>query len=112
MSDGFFYAGVCVLCAAIVCSLFPLWRSATLSPDSIERRVYWSGSALAVLLIFMSQLPGWRAGLFVSGGVLLAVLAIAVNWTSHLKINGKVYALAASRRGPDRPPALSNDALN
>lgn len=93
----------------VVGGWFPLWKSARLSPDSIQRRVFWSCCTAAVLLCFLGALPDWRSSLFVSGCTAVAMTAIAFYWTNHLKIGGRVYAAFPSNRRPDRPPALSKD---
>ena len=92
--------------AAAIFSSFPLWKSATLSPDSIERRVWWSCCAAATVLMFFSQLPDWRSGLFVSIMAAVALFFVAGFWTNFIKINGRVYGAFTYNR-PDRPPALA-----
>ena len=87
----------------------PLWKSATLSPDSIERRVYWPCSAVVVIVGFVAQLPYWPGALFVGGCSALALTCIAFYWTNHIKIDGRVFAAFAHNRRPDRPPALSRE---
>lgn len=101
--------GVVSLVLGTVLSLSPLWKSATLSPDCIQRRVFWTGSALAVVLFFLASLPNWRSGLFVSVATAVAIGAIAFKSTNHIKINGRIYAMPPSKRAPDRPPALAPD---
>ena len=88
---------------------FPLWKSARLSPDSIQRRVYWTCSTLAALFCFLAELPDLQAGLFIGTGVGLTLVAIALYWTNHVKVRGRVYSALPSNRRPDRPPALSKD---
>ena len=102
--------GLVALAAGVILSMFPLWKSATLSPDSIERRVYWTGTTIAVLLFSLSALPNWRTGLFVFFGGSLAILAISFMATKHIKINGRISARSATLRTPDRPPALTRDS--
>lgn len=92
-----------------VLSWFPLWKSATLSPDSIRRRVYWIGCGVAVLAMFLSAVPDWPSAVFASGATALALVVLAWRWTNHLKINGRVWAASAADRRPDRPPALAGD---
>lgn len=104
-----FWIGIAVIAAATICSMFPLWRSATLSPDSIERRVYWMGSTLGVLMLFLSQLPDWRSACILTVAIGLGLVAIAFNWTNHIKIGGRIYAAFNNSRKPDRPPALRSD---
>lgn len=45
MSSVFFWAGIALMGLGTLAGSFPLWKSATLSPDSIQRRVYWVGSS-------------------------------------------------------------------
>ncbi|CAJ1509010.1 hypothetical protein [[Mycobacterium] burgundiense] len=100
------YLGIAALVLGGVLSTFPLWKSATLSPDSIERRVYWTSTTLAILLFFLSALPNWRAGLFVSVAAASVVVAVALRWTNHVKVGGRIYGTRRNR-GADRPPALA-----
>ena len=86
----------------------PLWKSRRLSPDSIQRRTYWLCCALVVVFGFASQLPNISGGLFVAATSALVLVGIAVYWTNHLKINGRVYAASSRNRRPDRPPTGGN----
>jgi predicted outer membrane lipoprotein len=101
-----FWGGLAGIALGAVLGMFPLWKSATLSPDSIERRTYWTGCGIGLSLFFLSQLPDWRLGLFLAGAFGAMVLALALRWTNHIKIAGRVIAMP-SRMGPDRPPALA-----
>ncbi|WP_445167171.1 hypothetical protein ACTXG7_25685 [Mycolicibacterium sp. Dal123E01] len=107
MQHAFSYTGLAAIIAGGILSMFPLWKSATLSPDSIERRVYWTGCAVGTPLLFLSQLPAWPQGLFFAIGTAVALLAIAFQWTNHIKINGRIYSVFNNNRRPDRPPALA-----
>jgi hypothetical protein len=106
MQQTLMYAAMGAIGVGTIFSTFPLWKSATLSPDSIERRVWWTGCAAAVVLLFFSQLPEWRSGLFVSIMTAVALFFVAGLWTNFIKINGRVYG-AFSHNRPDRPPALA-----
>ena len=86
-------------------SLRAPWKSATLSPDSIERRSYWIGCAAGCALVFASQLPDWKRGLFGAVTVGLAMVAVAFSRSNHIKVDGQVYAAFEFLRQPDRPPA-------
>lgn len=92
-----------------VSALFPLWKSAHLSPESIQRRGYWTCSALCSGMMFLSQWPDWRSGLFGGICIALGLIAVAFTWTSLIKIRGRVYTGNPSLRSPDRPPALGDD---
>ena len=102
-------AGLSIVSLAVggLCSMFPLWKSATLSPDSIQRRTYWAGSAATVVLLFLAFLPDWQLAMFVSIFMGLALFTVAGMWTNHVKIRGRIYAGLPSNRRPDRPPALA-----
>jgi hypothetical protein len=58
-----------------ITSIFPLYKTATLSPDAIQRRTYWTSCALGAALLYIALLPDWRFALFVSA----AVSAVVVN---------------------------------
>ncbi|AQA03654.1 hypothetical protein BVC93_15900 [Mycobacterium sp. MS1601] len=105
-----FWAGVAVMAVGSVGGFYPLWKSANLSPDAIQRRVYWSACPVVAVLFFLSQLPDWRSGLFFGLGSALALVAIAFNWTGHIKIRGRIYAAFPDDRRPDRPPALRGES--
>lgn len=104
MQAVFGYSALAALAAAAVFSSFPLWKSATLSPDSIERRAWWTCCAVATVLVLLSQLPAWGRGLALSVVTAVVLVIIAGRWTTFIKINGRIYS--ASIR-PDRPPALA-----
>jgi MFS family permease len=103
-----FYAGLAAVVLGTVSGMFPLWRSRTLSPASIQRRCFWTGSIGGPLLMFVSQLPDWRSGLFVALATLSVLVLVAYRFTSHLKIGGRIYEYMRDPRRPDPPPALAN----
>jgi hypothetical protein len=88
---------------------FPIWKSSRLSPDSIQRRGYWFGTALCVLLLFLSQLPDLKSAVIISVAIGLGMVGVAFRWTRHIKISGRIYAASPSDRRADRPPALGDD---
>lgn len=106
MQEVFGYLTLAALGAAAIFSSFPLWKSARLSPDSIERRVWWTCCAVATVSVFLSQWPQWGRALFGSIMVALALVAVAGRWTTFIKIKGRIYAASAR---PDRPPALASE---
>ena len=105
MQEIFGYSALAALGAAAIFSSFPLWRSATLSPDSIQRRVWWTCCAIATVSALLWQLPNWGQGLFSSIMLAVALFFVAGRWTNFIKIHGRVYG-ASSR--PDRPPVLAS----
>lgn len=102
-------SGIAAMILGGICGMFPLWKSASLSPDSIQRRCYWTGFAAAVVLFFAAFLPDLKSALFVSVAAAIGMVSIAAMWTNHIKINGRVYAASAGNRRPDRPPALAGN---
>ena len=101
--------GMAMVCfgIALIGGIFPLWRSATLSPDSIRRRTYWTAYGLSLVLMFIAALPDWRGGIFLTTAIGLCLVANALHRTNHFKIRGRIYAASPNLRTPDRPPALS-----
>jgi hypothetical protein len=83
-------------------------KSHTLSPDSIQRRFYWTGCGMGCVLIFLSQWPNWARGAFGTTAVGLALIAIAFLRTNHIKVGGRIYAAFGFLQRPDRPPALAS----
>ena len=96
-----------VLLAGTIGSLFPLWKSATLSPDSIERRTYWTGTGVGLTLLFAAFAPNWKLAFLVVGALGFMIVFIAFFKSNHIKINGRIFAADAHNRKPDRPPALA-----
>ena len=104
-----FYAGIIAIALGTLASMFPLWKSRRLSPASIQRRVYWTGSLGGSLLLFIAVLPDWPRALFVSLCAVAVVVVVAFRFTSHIKIGDGIYAYTPYHRRPDPPPALSPD---
>ncbi|WNG93394.1 hypothetical protein [Mycobacterium sp. ITM-2016-00318] len=102
-----FYAGLTAILLGAVGGMFPLWRSRTLSPASIQRRCYWAGAIGGTLLMFASQWPDWRSGLFVAFASLFVLVLSAYRFTSHIKLGGRIYEYMRDPNRPDPPPALA-----
>ncbi|MHC9292571.1 hypothetical protein ACRCUN_08875 [Mycobacterium sp. LTG2003] len=100
-------AAIAAIFIAIAASWFPFWKSRTLSPASVQRRVYWTSCAVAAVLIFSAALPNWQSGLFVAGGMTAILVVIAFAYSPMIKIGGTIYAFQPVHRKPDPPPALA-----
>ena len=105
-TDIFFWTAMAFMGLALIAGWFPLWKSARLSPDSIQRRGYWACTVTCVFLLFISQVTDWKAATIVSSAISLGMIGVALRWTRHVKIRGRVYAADPGMRRPDRPPAL------
>jgi len=101
--------GLFAIVSAVVFGSFPIWKSRTLSPDSIQRRVWWTCCAIASVAIALSQLPDWGRALFGFVCTILGMASIALMWTNFIKIDERVYTVFQGNRRPDRPPALHDD---
>ena len=105
-SNLIFIIGLATMVLGVVGGMFPLWKSATLSPASIQRRVYWTGCFIGVALMFLSQVPQFRIAILIGLAMTFGVVAIAFGNTSHIKVGGKIFAAYRTLRKPDPPPAL------
>lgn len=85
--------------------MIPLWNSAVLSPDSIMRRSYWTGSGLMVLAVLLMP-SDWPGRIFGAVIVSLALALMAVRGR-HIKIRGRIITSALDTPRPDRSPELS-----
>jgi hypothetical protein len=113
MSTVLFWVGFAIIGLGAIGSTFPLWKSSALSPDSIERRVYWTGCGVGVPILFVSQLSDWKSALFMAVAFALALVSIAFLRTNHIKLGGQIYAAFSFLRRPDRPPVLRpNDEVD
>lgn len=106
MTSNFLYvSALTVLGATTIGSIAAPWKSRRLSPASIKRRIFWTGCALSVALLFIAGLPDWRSSIFMALVVSFAIAAIAFLRTSHINIDGRIYAAYAFFRRPVPPPA-------
>lgn len=112
MAKTLMWVGLSLMVLSALCGWFPLWKSETLSPESIKRRVFWSGMAVSLVLFFLALLPDLRASMIGTVGMALGILAIAFRWTGHIKIRGRIYTADPSLRRPDSPPALTRNGLD
>lgn len=102
------YAGLALIVGGGIGAMMP-WKSRRLSTASIQRRVYWTGVVTGLTLLFLSQLPDWRSGLFAAVAVALILLLMAYRFTSHIKFGGKIFEYMRDPHAPDPPPALGHD---
>lgn len=109
MSDPLVWIAVGLVGFATVFGWIPLWKSSTLSPDSIQRRVFWTGMVGSLPLVFLALLPDVRGAVFVVACSALVIVMIALRWTRHVKIGQRIYGASPERHRPDRPPVLIND---
>jgi hypothetical protein len=86
-------------------AFFPLFPSRTLSPDVIMRRLFWTGTVIAVVASFLAIWPDWKVGLFASLSVGLFLLITALRYTSHLSISRQ--DLRPPRQPRTRPSAVT-----
>lgn len=103
------YAALVAFVGGGLLSMFPLWSSANLAEDSVHRRVYWTGTVVGSVLLFLSQLPDWKGGLFVTITAALAMFMAAGFWTDHIRIGGRIYSASNFGGRAGRPPVRRDD---
>lgn len=80
--------------------------TATASTRAVKRRIYWTGTVVGVILLFLGGLPDLQSAVaFVAAAVIL-MTGWAYFRTPHIKIGGQIYAAYEPHRAPDPPPGV------
>ena len=100
---------VVLLCAGALAlalgAAIPGRATPTLPKRAVKRRIYWSGTVVGVILLFLGGLPDLQSAVaFVAAAVIL-MTGWAYFRTPYLKIGGQIYAAYEPHRAPDPPPS-------
>lgn len=93
-------AGALVLLLAIV---VPGWDTATLSRRSVKRRMYWTGTAVGMVLLFLGALPDLQSAVAFVAAAAILMTGWAYFRTSNIKLGGRIRSADAAQREPDPP---------
>lgn len=80
--------------------------SATVSKRAAKRRIYWTGTAVGVILLFLGGLPDLQSSIAFVAAATILMTGWAYFRTPHLKIGDRIYAAYEPHRAPDPPPGV------
>lgn len=103
MSEVLLIAGAAALVLAFV---VPGKGTAQLPKRAVKRRIYWTGSAVGGVLLFLGGLPDIQSSLAFVAATVILMTGWAYFRTPHLKIGGQIRSAYAPYREPDPPPGM------
>ncbi len=71
---------------------------------AVKRRIYWTGTAAGVVLLFLSGLPDVQSAVAAAAAAAILMTGMAYFRTPHIKIGGTIYSAYEPHRRPDPPP--------
>ena len=87
----------------------PGWDTASSTKRAVKRRIYWAGTAVGAVLVFLGGLPDVQSAV----AFVLAAAILMIGWayfrTPHIKIGGQIRSAYAPHREPDPPPAADRE---
>lgn len=90
--------------ALVLAAAVPGWDSATLPARAVKRRIYWAGTAVGAVLLFVAGLPDVQS----SVAFVFATAILMTGWayfrTPNIKIGGQIRSAYEPYREPDPPP--------
>lgn len=93
-----FYGGVAIL---VVGLLLPGWNTASIPKRAVKRRIYWTATAVAIIVLFAAGWPDTQSSLaFVAMAVVL-MGGWAYTRTPNIKIGDRIWAVDPTNREPD-----------
>lgn len=79
----------------------PGWDTATLPKRAVKRRIYWAGTAVGIVLVFLSGLPDVQSAVAFAAAAAILMVGSAYFRTPHIKIGGTIYSAYEPHRRPD-----------
>ncbi|MDN4517542.1 hypothetical protein [Mycolicibacterium austroafricanum] len=90
--------------ALVLGAVLPGWETPARPARAVKRRIYWAGTAVGVVLLFLGGLPDVQSAVAFAVAAVILMTGWAYSRTPHIKIGGKIYAAYEPNREPD-PPA-------
>ncbi|UXA14248.1 hypothetical protein KXD97_10950 [Mycobacterium sp. SMC-8] len=85
-------------------AVVPGWDTATVAARARKRRIYWAGTVLGVLLLFLGGLPDVQSSVAFTAAAVILMTGWAYFRTPNIKIGGRIHSAYAPYRQPDPPP--------
>ncbi|CAN3126887.1 hypothetical protein ACNUDN_03230 [Mycobacterium sp. smrl_JER01] len=92
--------------ALLLGAAVPGWDTAQLPKRAVKRRIYWTGTAVGVVLLFLGGLPDVQSSVASAAAAVILMTGWAYFRTPHIKIGGRIRAAYGPHREPDPPPAV------
>ncbi len=90
--------------ALLLGAAVPGWDTPTVPKRAMKRRVYWTGTAVGVVLLFLGGLPDVQSAVAFAAAAVVMMTGMAYFRTPNIKINGRIWAAYPPHREPDPPP--------
>lgn len=90
--------------ALVLGAVVPGRDTTTRPARAVKRHIYWAGTAVGVVLLFLGGLPDVQSAVAFAMAAVILMTGWAYSRTPNIKIGGKIYAAYAPNREPD-PPA-------
>lgn len=92
--------------ALVLGAAVPGRATATMPKRAVKRRIYWTGTVVGVILVFLGGLPDLQSAVAFAAAAAILMTGSAYFRTPYLKIGGKIYAAYEPNRAPDPPPGV------
>ena len=77
--------------------------TALLPKRAVKRRIYWTGSAVGAVLLFLGGLPDVQSSIAFVMAAAILMIGSAYFRTPYIKIGGRIRSAYAPHREPDPP---------
>ncbi len=92
--------------ALVLGAAIPGRATATSPKRAVKRRIYWSGTVVGVVLLFLGGLPDVQSAIAFAAAAVILMTGSAYFRTPHIKIGGQIYSAYEPHRAPDPPPGV------
>ncbi|PRC48070.1 hypothetical protein C6A85_81705, partial [Mycobacterium sp. ITM-2017-0098] len=78
--------------ALVLGAAVPGRATATAPKRAVKRRIYWTGTVVGVILVFLGGLPDVQSAVAFAAAAVILMVGSAYFRTPHLKIGGQIYS--------------------
>ncbi|MCV7151409.1 hypothetical protein [Mycolicibacterium pyrenivorans] len=90
--------------ALLLAAAVPGWDTARLPKRAVKRRVYWAGTVVGAVLLFLGGLPDVQSSVAFVAAAAILMIGWAYFRTPNIKLGGHIRSAYAPHREPDPPP--------
>jgi hypothetical protein len=96
-----FLGGLAILLVGI---LLPGWDTARTPKRAMKRRVYWTATVVAIVVLFIAGLPDLQSSISFVAMAFVLMGGWAYFRTPNIKLGGRIRTADPTHREPDPPP--------